>query len=501
MWDKTRLQELAKAKLTDYQFIVVSNREPYIHRFSGDEIECAVPASGMATALDPVMQACGGTWIAHGSGDADREVVDAHDRIAVPPDNPAYTLRRVWLTKEEEDGHYYGFANEALWPLCHIAYTRPTFNEADWRMYQQVNQRFADVVLEEIGERRAFVFVQDYHFALLPRILKAANPNLIVAQFWHIPWPNREAFRVCPWSEAILDGLLGNDLLGFHIRYHCNNFMDTVDRGIEAKVDYEHFAITRGGHTTLVRPFPISIDFERIATASQSAAIDQEIRRIKRRWNLKTPFVGVGVDRIDYTKGIPERLRAIERLFERYPEYHRRFTFLQIGVPSRVHIKQYQALNDEIEALIETINWKHQDSSWKPIVFIHEHCAPPVLWAAYRLANVCVVSSLHDGMNLVAKEFVATRADEDGVLILSPFTGSARELHTGALLVNPYAVDQMTEQMHQALTMAPEERRRRMQRLRAAVAEQNVYRWAGKILASLLRFEFQEEEKIPEPLA
>jgi len=395
----------------------------------------------------------------------------------------------VWLTKEEEAGYYYGFANEALWPLCHIAYTRPVFNEFDWLTYGAVNRKFAEAVLEEIGSRHAFVFIQDYHFALLSRLLK--RPNIHTAQFWHIPWPNLEAFQICPWAEELLDGLLGNDLLGFHILYHCQNFISTVDRTVEALIDYERSAITRGGCTTLVRPFPISVDTETIAAHAMSPEVAAEMKRLRRRYGLGKQLIGLGVDRIDYTKGIPERFRALDRFFDRYPEFQGRLVFVEIGVPSRVHIDAYQRVNDEIDEVIERVNWKYQREAWKPILYLKEHVSPLTLRAWYRLADFCLVSPLHDGMNLVAKEFVASRTDEQGVLLLSQFTGAAREL-TDALLVNPYATDQLAHVIHLAMTMTPEERSRRMRKLRSAVQERNIYRWAGNVLSSLLQFEFQE---------
>ena len=488
-WTKDALKDMIRQRLGDELFVIVSNREPYIHSFEGEEIVCQIPPSGLTIALDPVMRACGGLWVAHGSGEADRQVVDASDHLQVPPENPAYTLRRVWLSKEEEDRYYYGFSNEALWPLCHIAYTRPSFNADDWAAYQAVNKKFADAILKEVGDRRAFVFIQDYHFALLSRLLKRSN--IRTAQFWHIPWPNPEAFRICPWAEELLDGLLGNDLLGFHVQYHCQNFLDTVDRMIEAKMDYERFEITRGGLTTKIKPFPISVDFEAIAERAASPPVAEEMKRLQRRHGLRGRLIGLGVDRIDYTKGIPERLRAIDRLLERHPDLQTRFVFVEVGVPSRVHIGAYQRVNDEIDQLVESINWKYQTDSWKPILYLKQHATPMSLQAWYRLASVCIVSSLHDGMNLVAKEFVASRAQEDGVLILSRFTGAAREL-SDATLINPYAVDEVAEILHQAVTLAPEEQQRRMRNLRAQVREHNIYRWAGQVLSALFKFEFQE---------
>jgi trehalose 6-phosphate synthase len=489
MWTKKDLHELVKTKLADYLFIVVSNREPYIHTYVGSEIGCQVPASGLTVALDPVMQACGGTWVAHGSGDADREVVDDRNKVGVPPQEPRYSLKRVWLTKEEEDGFYYGFSNEALWPLCHISYTRPLFNESDWNTYKRVNRLFADNVLDEVGDRKAFVFIQDYHLTLLPRLIKERNPNIITAQFWHIPWPNRQTFRICPWQEEILHGLLGNDLLGFHARSHCNFFMDTVDRAIEAKVDWERYEVTRGGKKTRVHPFPISVDFEEICRDAQKEEVDAEIEGMKKRLGLRDQLVGIGLDRIDYTKGIPDRFKAFARFLKKYPEYIGRVVFIEGGVPSRVHIESYRRLDQEIDSLVEEVNWEYSSGHWKPIIYLKEHLSPLTLMALRRMANLCIVSSLHDGMNLVAKEFVASRFDEDGVLILSPFTGAAREL-TDALLVNPYASDQFADAIRQALEMPQPERKRRMRKMRQVVQENNVYRWAADIISELVKFEF-----------
>ncbi len=489
MWTRESLNNLVKEKLSGYLFVVVSNREPYIHTFSGREIVCQVPASGLTVALDPVMQACGGTWVANGSGDADREVVDKDNKVGVPPEELRYSLKRVWLSKEEENGYYYGFSNEALWPLCHIVYTRPVFDESDWNTYKKVNEIFAQSVLDEVGDKKAFVFIQDYHLALLSRLIKEKNRNIITAQFWHIPWPNPEAFRICPWQQEILHGLLGNDLLGFHIRYHCNNFLDTVDRAIEARVDRDRYEVTCAGKRTAVRPFPISVDFEEISNEARGDAVAAEIERLKGTLGIGDEMVGVGLDRIDYTKGIPDRFRAIDRFLEKYPEYQGRVVFIQAGVLSRIQLGAYKKLNEETDNLVEEINWKYGVGRWKPIVYLREHEPPVTLMALRRMANFSVVSSLHDGMNLVAKEFVASRFDEDGVLILSPFTGAAREL-TDALLVNPYATDHFADAIKNALEMPETERQRRMQKMREVVRENNIYKWAADIISELVKFEF-----------
>jgi alpha,alpha-trehalose-phosphate synthase [UDP-forming] len=499
MWTKDSLHDLITKQLGDHELIVVANREPYLHRYASGRLECVPPASGMVSALDPLLRACGGVWVAHGSGSADRRTVDARDRIRVPPGDPSYTLRRVWLTKEQEDFYYYGLSNSGLWPLCHNVFTRPEFDARHWAAYREVNELFARAVVEEAGDAPAFIFVQDYHFALLPRILKEMNPKLTVAQFWHIPWPNPEVFQVFPWKEELLEGLLGNDLLGFHLRYHCKNFLDTVDRTIEAKVDYERFDAVCGGKTTAVRPFPIGIDFEGHSAAANEPDVEEAKGHWREKLQLDGLLVGLGIDRIDYTKGIPERLRALDRLFEKQPEYRERLTFVQIGVPSRTHIHQYQQLDAEIDALVETINWNWSTDSWRPIVYLKQQYGFRDMSALHQIANFCVVSSLDDGMNLVAKEFVASRVDEDGVLILSRFTGAAREL-TQAVLVNPFAVDELADAMHLALTMPPDERSRRMQRMRVTAAENNIYRWAGKFLSVLLSFELPDDAPVAHEL-
>ncbi len=462
------------------RLVVVANREPYLHVYEEEEIHCKRPAGGLTTALDPVMQACGGSWVAHGSGDGDADVADERGRILVPPEDPSYTLRRVWLTKEEEQGYYYGFANEALWPLCHNAFTRPIFNPSDWEYYQQVNHKFAEAVVEEVGPGPGLVFVQDYHFALLPRLLKQLRPDLVVLQFWHVPWPHPEVFRICPWQQELLEGMLGNDLLCFHTQNFCNNFFETVDRCLESRLDRENFAVTRGGLTTFLRPFPISIDPELIGALDNAEGKRLELNLYK-KLRLQNRQLLVGIDRLDYTKGIPERIRAVDRLLALHPELKRKFHLVQVAAPSRTHIPTYRRVTEEVRDLVEEVNWKHGDGSWSPVILINETYGPDKVAALFRMANGCVVSSLHDGMNLVAKEFVAARTDEQGVLVLSRFTGAAQEL-TDALLINPYAMDEFAEALYRALTMPVEEQRRRMQRLRATVAEKNIYRWAGQML-------------------
>src|SRR5882672_311739 len=504
LWTAERLRVSLQNKLHDKPLFVVSNREPYMHVFNEKDksINVIVPASGVVTALEPVLRACNGTWIANGSGSADREVVDAKDQLRVPPDHPSYTLRRVWLNDEEDKGYYEGFSNEGLWPLCHIAHTRPIFRPEDWLQYQKINRRFADAVLEEMeGTESPILLAQDYHLALLPRMVKEARPEARVAIFWHIPWPNPEAFGICPWQRELVDGLLGADLIGFHIQSHCNNFLETVDRAVEALTEWDRFAVNRQGHITRVRPYPISVAFpENLHESGETQNAGAERAALCAEMYVEASLLGVGVDRVDYTKGILERFRALERFFELNPAYQQRFTFVQIGAPSRTDIERYKQFLDEASAEAERINARFQTARWKPIVFRKKHHSHEEISRFYRAASFCMVTSLHDGMNLVAKEYVASRDDERGALILSTFAGAAHEL-SDALLVNPYDIAQLAESIHRALEMPEEEQARRMQRMRHTVREHNVYRWAANLLSDLTEIRVDLPERVEAPQA
>lgn len=480
-WDAAALKAILDGDLRGQEVIVVSNREPYLHMFQGDEIVVKQPASGLVTALEPIMRACSGTWIAHGSGTADRQVVDRHDRVGVPIDSPAYQIRRVWLSAQEEAGYYYGFSNEGLWPLCHNAHVRPTFRATDWSQYVAVNRKFAEAVAREATSSDPIVLVQDYHFALLPRYVRELLPNATIITFWHIPWPNPEAFSICPWREELLDGLLASSILGFHTQFHCNNFVDTVDRLLEARVDRESFTVTYHGEPTAVKRYPISVDWPP-AAAMMTKPVPQ--CRVDVRHHHQLPdahVVGVGVDRLDYTKGIEERFRAVQRFLELYPQWVGRFSFIQVAAPSRSSIEHYQAYEARVRALAMRINTQYSDAAHPPIILHAEHHEPREVYEYFRGADVCFVSSLHDGMNLVAKEFVAARDDEQGVLVLSQFTGAARELPE-AIIVNPYDAEECAEALFQAVTMPRQEQRARMRLMRSLVGEFNVYRWAGRMM-------------------
>ncbi|MEJ1160311.1 alpha,alpha-trehalose-phosphate synthase (UDP-forming) [Prosthecomicrobium sp. N25] len=491
-WSPETLAQAIHNELPGSEVIVVSNREPYIHDRDGDRVVVRRPASGLVSALEPVIRATNGVWIAHGSGTADREAVDAGDRVAVPPGEPAYTLRRVWLSEEEENGYYYRFANEGLWPLCHIAFVRPQFRREDWELYRSVNQRFADTVVEEAKTRNPIVFVQDYHFALLPRMIRQRLPDATVITFWHIPWPNAEVFSICPWREEILDGLLGSSILGFHTRFHVNNFVESVDRFMESNIDRELSAISTGGEQTFVNAYPISIEWPPRAMKG-IADVPTCRARVRERFGLPPDIlIGAGVERFDYTKGIPDRLRAVGALLERHPEWIGRFVFVQVAAPTRSKLDAYKGLQQEAEAVTAEINARFGRDGWSPIVLVVRHHEPDEVLELFRAADFCVVTSLHDGMNLVAKEFVASRDDDRGVLVLSTFAGASREL-LEALIVNPYDVDTLAETLHQALGMPEDEQRDRMRLMREMVRDNNVYAWAGTMLLEAARMRKRRE--------
>ncbi|MFH1450249.1 MAG: trehalose-6-phosphate synthase [bacterium] len=483
-WTETRLRDIVHAKLGENALFVVSNREPYMHVMdeSTNTIRCIRPAGGVVTAIDPILHACGGTWIAHGSGNADKRFVNSRNKLGVPLEDNRYILKRVWLTKEEEDGYYYGFANEGLWPLCHITHTRPIFRETDWQMYKEANLKFAENVLEELPAKNPFIFIQDYHFTLLAKMIKEKRPDATIALFWHIPWPNPEVLAICPYQQEILDGMLACDLIGFHLQYHCNNFLDTANRLVECRVDTEKFSVIRGDKETLVKAFPISIDnyFSKEGPEKDKRQVD----KIRKELQLEDKIIAVGVDRIDYTKGMIERILAIDRFLEKYPQYKNKFVFVQLAAPSRTHIKRYHELMAEIDELVEKKNWKYSNETWRPIIYLKRHFSPEEIRPYYLLADLCIVSSLHDGMNLVAKEYVAAKTDLSGALILSRLTGAAREL-TDAIQINPYSIEEFADAIKFAIELPDEEKRRRMESMRKIISENNVYRWAGNIITEL----------------
>lgn len=484
-WTAERLRAFVQSILKGRPIFIVSNREPYIHTKQGSKIEFFVPASGMVTAIEPIMQACGGMWIAQGSGNADKLVVNKEDKVSVPPNDPSYTLKRVWLTPAEEKGFYDGFSNEGIWPLCHIAHTRPIFRKSDWEQYKKVNSKFAASVLKEIkNQKNPIILIQDFHFALLPRLIKNSRPDATIGLFWHIPWPNAESFSICPWKKEILDGMLGADIIGFHTQLHCINFINTVGKELEALIDLEQFSVTKNNHGTFVKPFPISIAFTKTEKIQNDTSAEKG-KKMLAKMGINTKYVALGVDRLDYTKGVLERLKGIELFLEEFPEYIEKFTFLQISAPSRTTIKHYQVFETNVQTEIDRINNKFKRGDWKPIIFLKKYHSHEEIYPLYKAVDICLITSLHDGMNLVAKEFVSSRDDEQGVLILSQFAGASRELRD-ALIINPYNGEQTARAINQAIKMKKSEQAKRMRRMREVVKSYNIYRWSAELLKNMV---------------
>jgi len=483
IWTPERLKAEIEILLQKKKMIVVSNREPYMHIHDGKEIKCIVPASGLITAMEPILKASSGLWIASGTGDADKETADKHGKLEVPPEEPKYTLKRLWLTKEEEKHFYYGFSNEGLWPLCHIAHTRPTFRNDDWKFYKKVNENFARAVLDETkDEEQPFILIQDFHFALLPELIKREKPKAKVAIFWHIPWPNPESFGICPWQREILEGMLGADLIGFHTQYHCNHFLETVNSALESRVLWENFSIKMGGRTTYVKPFPISIAFTLKDYDFNSPKLKPS--QLLNEHGIGAQFMGIGVDRIDYTKGIIEKFLSIERFLEKNPSYIGKFTFVQIGAPSRTLLKRYSDMVTAVENEAIRINLRFKSKNWKAILLLKRHHSHEEIAPFYSSADFCMITSLHDGMNLVAKEFVASRNQTDGSLILSRFAGASQELQ-GAIIINPYDIEKSADAIKLALEMTTEEQNQRMMQMRLVVVRHNIYSWAATLLRTM----------------
>ena len=498
-WTGDGLRDWVREQFAAEQLIVLANREPYSHVRVDGGVRVRHSSSGLVTALEPLVRASGGVWIAHGSGSADREAVEHRDGLRVPPGAASFRLRRVWLDNDELRGYYDGFANEGLWPLCHRVHVRPVFRPDDFNSYWGINGRFVDALCEEARSESPIVLVQDYHFALAPRMIRERLPQSTVATFWHIPWPAWQSFEICPWGRHLIAGLLGSDVVGLQTPADCRNFLDSVGRCLEAHIDREQGEVTYAGRRTKVRTYPTSIDWPD-RRVSDLPAIDACKRDIHSALGIRSGVrLGVGVARLDYTKGLEEAFAAVERLLDCYPEYRGFLTFVQVAEPSRTRLESYRALHEKIKEAAERVNRRFGREGYRPAILVDKHSEPADVYRYLRAADVCYVASLHDGMNLVAKEFVAARDDGAGALVLSQFTGAAREL-TEALIVNPYDIDEAAHALVRALDMPPDEQRWRLSRMRATVAEDNAYKWASRVLADVSRVRMQEQMSLRTPL-
>jgi alpha,alpha-trehalose-phosphate synthase [UDP-forming] len=478
--------------------IVVSNREPYEHVVRKGHRVCERTEGGLASALDPVLRARKGVWIAWGSGEADREATGPDGHVAVPPDAPAYDLKRVWLTPEEVKGGYQGYSNEVLWPLCHITLDRVSYRRQFWKAYTAVNRRFADSVLEELRRRPGLVWVHDFHLALLPALIKDLLPNVPVAMFWHVPWPGPEVFRILPEHRDVLAALLQADSLVFQTSGYSRSFMDCARRLLEADVDERGRVISYKGHRTLVTSRPISIDFQGISEQADTAPVEHAMGVVRRRAGFRPGMrFGLGVDRLDYTKGLLKRFWALDLFFTRYPRYRGTFSFIQIAIPTRKDMDAYRRYRKIIWQTVLDINERHGSEGdfrkgWHPILYLEDRVPLDLLVAYYRLADFAMVSSVNDGMNLVAKEYVAAQLNESGVLLISQMAGAAEELKD-ALIVNPYDSEGVADSIATALEMPEEERRRRMRGMRQYLQTHDLHAWVTGCLEDAAAAERMKE--------
>lgn len=492
-WTSEDLREWAREQVGSGELLILAHREPFSHARGVDgSVLVSHSTSGLVAALEPLLRACGGVWIAHGSVAAGAADLQQHDALTVPPEEPSYRLRRVWLDAEELQGYYDNFANQGLWPLCHRVHVRPLFRPDDFNSYWNINGRFVDAVCEEAATDTPIVLVQDYHFALAPQMIRERLPRSTIATFWHIPWPSGESFEICPWGRHLIEGLLGSDVIGLQTPADCRNFLDTVGRSLEAHIDRERGEVTYAGSHTTVRTYPSSIEWpDRVAAASPPIEVCQ--REVRESLGVAPGVrLAVGVGRLDYTKGIEEAFAGLERLLECYPEYRGALSFVQMAEPSRTRLQAYRDLHARIKGAAERVNRRFGRDGCRPAILLDRHAEPAEVYRLLRAADVCYVASLHDGMNLVAKQFVGARDDLAGALVLSQFAGAAREL-SEALIVNPYDIDEAAHALVRALAMPPDEQRCRMSRMRATVAEDNAYKWAARILADVSRVRGQAE--------
>ena len=483
-WTSERLKEFIKAYLKDQRIFLVFTQEPYKYSNIKGVVSYKLLANGVATAFEPLMEACDGMWIAQSSNAKDKDKnEDENIVLKVPPDNPKYTLKRVWLTEQEEIGYNKGYSVEGLYPLCLNTHTRPMFREEDWIEYKKVNAKFAKAVLSEIKNiQRPIIIVNEYYFTLLPKLIKRIRPDARIGIFWHTPWPSAEAFSICPQRKEILTGMLSADIIGFNTPQFCNNFIDTIGKNIEALIDFDKSSITHNEHMAFVKTFPISIAFTNGQDSKKSVLSG---KKILEHLKIKTKYLGLGVDRMDYAKGIPERLKGIEYFLDTHPEYQGQFTFLQIAPLDRSEIKKYIEYKELVLEETKRINQKFGTKEWQPIVLETSQYSHADLNSLYKLANVCVITSLHDSMNLVCKEYVAERNDELGVLILSQFAGAAHDMK-GAIIINPYSTKEIADAIYRGITMSLADQNSRMKTMRSSVKNYNIYRWAAELLKAIV---------------
>lgn len=464
------------SKKRERRFILVANAEPYVHEEKNGQIVCEKIAGGLTTALDPMMIESGGVWIAWGRGGADFEVLDSDNKVGVPEGKEGYALKRIKLTQQEVEGFYVGFANEILWPICHSFLDKAELDENDWRLYKKVNQRYARATLEEI-EKDDLTWVQDYHLALVPTLIRKEYPDAKIALFWHIPWPSWEIYRTLPWRNRIMEGLLGSDFIGFHTPEQVKNFLQCAKASGNVLKE-EKSKLIVNSREVKVKSVPLGVDYDWFANLARQGQMKTESKVL--RETFESEKVILGVDRLDYTKGIPQRLEAFELLLSENPDLHGKIKLIQRIPPSRTQVEKYQKLGEEINELIGQINGQYQKKDWIPVRSFHQFFPElKQLIPYYLAADIALVTPLIDGMNLVSKEYIATT--HDGVLILSEFAGAASELKE-AIQVNPYNPRELKEAIQKAISMPKEERKKRLSKLKDRVKNRDLNWWREEIL-------------------
>ncbi|MFZ5597047.1 MAG: alpha,alpha-trehalose-phosphate synthase (UDP-forming) [Bacillota bacterium] len=454
------------------RLVVVSNRGAWTFRETFHGLKCLPSVSGLVSAIDPVITRESGVWIAWGGRYGKKDEIIGVSR-AMPENGSRYIFHEVMLEPREVDLYYDGFANSCLWPICHSFVEKSVFNEEHWEAYCKVNEKYAGVVLKTTTPRD-LIWIHDYHLALLPALIRRHRPHARISLFWHIPFPPAEIFAAMPWAREYISSMLDAELIGFHTRNYVHNFLQTAGEIAGAEVDYLTGTIYRKDRKTKAVPVPIGIDWRDLDLLAQSGEVVRKASQIRQGAGGK--YLLVGVDRLDYTKGIPERLKAFAWLLENYPHYREKITLIQIAVPSRTNARAYQELRRQIEESVGRINGSYTENYHVPVRYVFKSLSKPELVAHYLAADMALVTPVKDGLNLVSKEYVAVKDNDVGALLLSPFAGSAVQLKE-ALITNPYNPRETAAKIVQGLEMPVAEKKRRLKVMNKVVREQDIYWW------------------------
>jgi alpha,alpha-trehalose-phosphate synthase [UDP-forming] len=476
---KTTPGVLVDQRLLPERFLIVSNRLPYGLEVDGDRVDFKQGVGGLVTALDPILRHTGGLWIGWGgTHEPLPEKVEVHSGGTRGP----YSLKPLSLTRDEVERYYLGYSNKALWPLFHYFQEFCEFDTGHWATYEAINRRFADAIVEDY-RNGDLIWIHDYHLMLVPGMIRRRIPQAKIAFFLHIPFPSNEIFVVEPRAEELLNGLLGADLIGFHIDTYLYNFMDCVSKLSDHRYSRSEMRVIVDGRSVRLGSFPISIDFEHFVQMASREEIDRQISEVRNAY--RADFIALGVDRLDYSKGIPERLRAIELMLDRHEDIQGKFTFVQLSAPSRTKVEAYRKMREETERMVGHVNGRFGGKGCIPIDYRYQSYSQPDLVTYYRASDLALITPLRDGMNLVAKEYVAAQVANEGMLVLSRFAGAYQELKD-AVIVNPYDPETMAEQIYRAIQMGPAEREMRMRRLREVVRRNDIYWWLERCLRAML---------------